>query len=350
MSDQGASPRTHRTGAAVRPSLSDVARLAGVAPITVSRVASGKSNVKIDTRDRVLSAMDELGYRPNRAARALRTGRYGTIGIVASTLATYGNMRTIEGITVAARDAGFSTTLMSTEVFARDDSSTARDFLALHDIDGIIVILEASALEQSDLRFPDSFPVVVADGGGASQYPLVDSDQQSGAALATAHLLSLGHSTVFHIAGPASSFAAAQRATAWRATLEKAGAPVPPEFVGDWTSGSGHRLGAELAAMPEVTAIFAANDQMALGAMLAMHEAGRDIPRDVSVVGFDDTPDSGAFWPPLTTVRQHFDIVGSRLVEALIGQFDDGQVEQSTRIVPVELVVRASTAAPAHRP
>jgi DNA-binding LacI/PurR family transcriptional regulator len=171
----------------------------------------------------------------------------------------------------------------------------------------------------------------------------VDSDQHGGARLATEHLLDLGHETVRHIGGPSNAFSATSRAAGWREALLARGVTPPSVLVGDWTADSGHRLGAVLAADPQVTAVFAANDQMALGVMRALHEAGRRIPAEVSVVGFDDTEDSDSYWPPLTTVHQDFAEVGRRCVDSLLREIDheDGQLRQ--HIVPTSLVVREST-------
>ncbi|WP_136706284.1 substrate-binding domain-containing protein [Agromyces sp. H66] len=174
---------------------------------------------------------------------------------------------------------------------------------------------------------------------------MVDTDQAHGARLATEHLLGLGHRTVWHVAGPERSYSATRRRESWARTLHEHGAEVPPVQVGDWTSESGHALGVELARDPEVTAIFAANDQMALGVLRALHEAGRAVPAEVSVVGFDDMAESASFWPTLTTVRQFFGEVGRRSVETLLHEVEGGR-PRGTTLVDTELVVRASTAAP----
>jgi DNA-binding LacI/PurR family transcriptional regulator len=186
--------------------------------------------------------------------------------------------------------------------------------------------------------------VVVIDSGAGPGYTAVDTDQALGARQATEHLLGLGHRQVWHIAGPDTSFSAVHRAESWAQTLRAAGIAPPAVRRGDWTSESGYAQGLELGHDPEVTAIFAANDEMALGAMRALHELGRDIPGDVSVVGFDDMDVAGSFWPPLTTVRQDFAAVGSLSLRKLLGKVADADQPNDTTIVPTELVVRASTA------
>ncbi|GIG61658.1 LacI family transcriptional regulator [Longispora fulva] len=324
----------------------DVARVAGVAPITVSRVANGQDTVQEATRQRVLAAMAQVGYQPNTAARALATGRFGTLGVVTFTMASYGNSRTIAATVAAAEKQGYSVTLLTARSVSGGEVADAVERLHKQAVDGIIVIVEARLIEGGALSLPPGLPIVVADSGGASQYCVVDSDQAGGARQATEHLLGLGHRTVWHIAGPGTSFSATAREEAWRDTLRSAGVQPPRVLVGDWTNHSGYLHGRELARDPDVTAIFAANDQMALGAMRALHEAGRSIPGDVSVVGFDDMEDSDSFWPPLTTVHQSFDEVGRLCVEGLLHEIrhDTGQLR--TRIVPTSLVVRQSTAPP----
>jgi DNA-binding LacI/PurR family transcriptional regulator len=332
--------------ARTRPSMADVARVAGVAPMTVSRVANGLSNVEDSTREKVLAAMAALGYRPNTAARALATGRFGMIGVITFTLATYGNSRTIGAIATAAEERGYSVSLLPVHAASQGEVRGAFDRLTKQAVDGVIVIVEARLLDSSGLSLPPGVPVVVADSGGASQYCVVDSDQTGGARQATSHLLGLGHHNVWHIAGPSTSFSASSRRAGWRATLRSRGIKAPKVLVGDWTNESGYVHGQTLAADPEVTAIFAANDQMALGAMKALHEAGRDIPGDVSIVGFDDMEDADAFWPPLTTIHQRFDEVGRRCVDSLMHEMHHDTGELRKHVVPTELVVRRSTAPP----
>ena len=338
--NQTEAPAGRRRG----PSMADVAREASVSGQTVSRVSNGRNNVDAETRERVLAAMRKLGYRPNSAARALRTGRFHSIGVIMFTLSSYGNMRTLDAIASAAADAGYSITLIPVPHPTQGEVSVALERLSEEAVDGVIIIVEAHLLDESDVALPPDLPVVVVDSAGRDR-PIVDTDQAHGARLATEHLLGLGHGTVWHVAGPERSYSATHRREAWEATLRAHGADVPPVLVGDWSSESGHELGLELARNPEVTAIFAANDQMALGVLRALHEAGRAVPAEVSVVGFDDMEESRSFWPPLTTVRQFFGEVGRRSVEALLHEVESGERDDST-LVATELVVRDSSAAP----
>ena len=331
----------------------DVARHAGVSAQTVSRVANGMNNVEEATRQRVLASMRAVGYRPNGAARALKYGRFHTIGVIMFTLETLGNVRTLDAIAREAAAADYSVTLMPVPDPTLGAVSGAYRRLSEQAVDGVIIIFEASLLDRVEITLPPGLPVVVIDSNAGSGYAVVDTDQAEGARLATEHLLSLGHRQVWHIAGPTTSFSATHRADSWRATLQRAGVVPPPIIYGDWSTESGHRAMRELAAQGDVTAVFAANDQMALGAMKALHELGRDIPADVSVVGFDDMDESRAFWPPLTTVHQNFREVGRVAMERILTQIEDPDAAPHTTLIPTELVVRESTgpapsAAPTH--
>ena len=209
------------------------------------------------------------------------------------------------------------------------------------------MIREVHLLDAVDLTLPPGVPVVVVDSDAGDRYPVVDCDQSEGARLAVRHLLDLGHETVFHVTGPDDSFSSARRAGAWRTVLEEAGRTPPECEHGDWSAESGYRAGLRLAARPDCTAIFAANDQMALGVLRALHEHGRRVPEDVSVVGFDDIPDAGSFTPPLTTVRQDWTEVGRRCVQGLLDQMRRHTLEPGTVLVPTALIPRKSTAPPA---
>ncbi|MFB8146819.1 LacI family DNA-binding transcriptional regulator [Microbacterium sp. NPDC056003] len=330
-------------------SMADVARHAGVSSQTVSRVANGLTNVDDATRERVLSSMRAVGYRPNGAARALKYGRFHTIGVIMFTLETLGNVRTLDAIATEAAAADYTVTLMPVPDPTMGAVSGAYRRLSEQAVDGIIIIFEASLLDRVEITLPPGLPVVVIDSNAGSGFAVVDTDQALGARQATEHLLGLGHRQVWHIAGPTSSFSAGHRVESWRATLEQAGIIPPPLVHGDWTTESGHRAALELAGRDDVTAIFAANDQMALGAMKALHELGRDIPNQVSVVGFDDMDESRAFWPPLTTVRQNFREVGRIAMERLLAQIDDPDAPSQTTLIPTELVVRESSGPPPAR-
>jgi DNA-binding LacI/PurR family transcriptional regulator len=327
-------------------SMADVARLAGVSSQTVSRVSTGHPGVVAATRQQVLAAMQQLGYRPNSAARALKLGEFRTIGVILFTLSTTGNSRTVEAIAGHAAEQGYAITLIPVAVPTQDGVLGAFTRLGELAVDGIIVIMEVHLLDAATVTLPPGVPVVVVDSDAGDRYPVVDTDQADGARQAVRHLLGLGHRTVWHVTGPAESFAADRRANAWRDTLRQAGRPIPELRRGDWSAESGYHAGLALASEPACTAVFAANDQMALGVLRAFHERGRAIPADVSVVGFDDIPDSASYLPPLTTVHQDFAEVGRRCVQSLLRQIRNEPEGPGTALVPTRLVPRASTAAP----
>jgi DNA-binding LacI/PurR family transcriptional regulator len=331
-----------------RVSMADVARLAGVSAQTVSRVSNGHPGVVESTRARVLDAMAELGYRPNSAARALKSGSFRTIGVILFSLATTGNVRTLEAIAASAAAEGYAITVIPVEAPTQGGVHGAFTRLGELAVDAIILLMEVHLLDVAQVSLPPGVQVVVADSDAGDRYAVVDTDQADGSRQAVEHLLGLGHATVHHLAGPAASFAAERRAAAWRRTLEAAGREVPPVEHGDWSAASGYEAGLRLAARDDCTAVFAANDQMALGLLRALHDAGRHVPADVSVVGFDDLPDSGEFRPPLTTVHQDFAEVGRRCVEQVLRQVRDGVRETGTRLVPTRLVERATTAPPSN--
>ncbi len=211
-------------------------------------------------------------------------------------------------------------------------------------VDGIIVIMEVHLLDSSTISLPPHVQVVVVDSDAGARYSVVDADQRGGAQAAVRHLLDLGHRTVWHLAGPADSFAAQRRTDAWRDVLEQADRSVPELLHGDWSAESGYRAGQSLP--EECTAIFAANDQMALGLLRALNERGRRVPEDVSVVGFDDIAEAASFIPPLTTVHQDFAEVGRRCVDGVLRQIRNNATEYGVTLVPTRLVVRDSTAPP----
>ncbi|MEV4415991.1 LacI family DNA-binding transcriptional regulator [Catellatospora sp. NPDC049609] len=329
-----------------RVSMADVARLAGVSSQTVSRVSTGHPSVVGSTRQQVLAAMKELGYRPNSAARALKSGQFRTIGVILFTFSSTGNSRTLEAIATHAAQEGYAITLIPVAVPTQDSVVGAFTRLGELAVDGVIVIMEVHLLDSATVTLPPHVQVVVVDSDAGDRYTVVDTDQADGARQAVTHLLDLGHCTVWHVAGPEESFAAERRAQAWRDTLTAAGREVPAPLRGDWSAESGYQAGLVLADRPDCTAVFAANDQMALGVLRALHERGRSVPGEVSVVGFDDIADATSFIPPLTTVHQDFAEVGRRCVQGILHQIDSGEAAPGTTLVPTRLVVRASTAPP----
>lgn len=317
-----------------------VAGRAGVSGQTVSRVVNGSPRVDPATRERVERAMVELGYRPHRAARALRTGRSQTIGLVVTTLATVGNSRMLQATAEAAEERGYALTVITVA-----DAGIGGAFERLRDqgVDGAIVLNEASALTHASDQ-PEGLRLVVVDAAADSGFRVVSSDHAGGAAAATGHLLQLGHPVVHHLAGPEGAFAASERERGWRETLQAAGVEAPPVVRGDWSADSGHAAGSALA---QASAVFSANDQMALGLIRAFVDQGRRVPDDVSVIGFDDVPDAANYLPPLTTVRQDFAALAAAAVTALVAEIEGEAPAHAdasdVHLVATHLIERLST-------
>jgi DNA-binding LacI/PurR family transcriptional regulator len=320
--------------------MADVARLAGVSQQTVSRVLNDSPHVRPATRERVLEAIGKLGYRPNRVARALVTGRSHTLGVLSFDTTLYGPASTLFAIERAAHDAGYFVSIASLRAPDAQSLRLGIEGLLEQGVEGVLVIAPLQAAGQGLLELPADVPVVATEAAPPGDVPLVAVDQVAGARLATQHLLELGHATVVHVAGPTGWFEAADRVRGWRDALRAAGAEAPPPLEGDWSARSGYAAGRRLA---DATAVFAANDQMALGVLRALHELGRRVPEEISVVGFDDIPEAAYFSPPLTTVRQRFDEIGARALRLLLVRIEDG-AGRTGEIVRPELVIRASTA------
>jgi DNA-binding LacI/PurR family transcriptional regulator len=330
--------------------MSDVAQLAGVSHQTVSRVLHDSPAVRPETRARVLEAMKELDYRPNSAARALVTGRTRTLGVISFDTTLYGPASTVLGIERAAHDAGYFIIIVSLPSLTHESVRGALDRLRDRGVDGIVVIAPQETAADALRGLAPGVPVVAAEAGPGDAIPVAEVDQVAGARLATEHLLELGHRGVAHIAGPDDFMEAQERIAGWRAALAGAGIAAPTPYVGDWSARAGYELGQRLLQeQPEATAVFAANDPMALGLLRAMRERGLSAPEDVSVVGFDDVPEAEYFSPPLTSIRQDFDEIGRRSLGLLLEQMKrrDGARERPRRfVVAPELVVRQSTAPP----
>jgi DNA-binding LacI/PurR family transcriptional regulator len=332
------------------PVMADVARRAGVSHQTVSRVLNDHPNVRSDTRERVLSAIEDLGYRRNFAARALVMRHTRTLGVVSFDTTLFGPASTVYGIEQAARAAGYFVSVVSLKKLTRSSVREAIGYLTDHGVDGIVVVAPQRSAARALADVPIGVPAVAVEGGRAAGGPVVSVDQADGARQAVEHLLELGHATVWHIAGPAAWLEAEARVKGWRQALTAADRMVPELLRGDWSPRSGYEAGHQLARVRGLTAVFVANDQMALGLLRAFTEVGIKVPEQVSVIGFDDIPEAEFFSPPLTTVRQDFGEVGRRCLEVLVRRIelhtDDGA---ERALVPAELVVRASTGRPDRR-
>ncbi|WP_181139307.1 LacI family DNA-binding transcriptional regulator [Streptomyces sp. Ru72] len=343
-------PGVGRGAGSAAPRSADVAQLAGVSRKTVSRVLNNEPYVSDEARRRVLAAADELGYRLNHAARALASGRTRSIGVIALGTAGYGTASLLVGIEQAVRDAGYALRVVNTPDGDPEGIAGAVESLLEQGVDGVVV---SEPIVEGEVSVRLDVPVLFLGAPPAFTAPRTVTASVGACALAraaTEHLLDLGHATVHHLAGPRRWYASKDRIEGWRAALAARGAHEPPLVEGDWSADSGYAAGLELASDSSVTAVFAAGDEMAIGLIHALREAGRRVPEDVSVVGFDGNPVFAYVSPPLTTVRQPFDAAAREGIRLLVHAIEKPDTElPPTSDPPVELVVRGSTAPPPSR-
>jgi DNA-binding LacI/PurR family transcriptional regulator len=332
-------------GRGQRPaSILDVAAAAGVSYQTVSRVINSHPNVRPATRELVLAAIEELGFRPNRAARVLRGGPARSVTVLTPNTSLYGYQSALQGIEEAARAAGFAVGVRVVESALPHEVADAVT-RAIEPGGSLIVIAYDQAGTMALDAVPPDYPMAALVEAPARapgpERPWVWLDDRKAAVQATRYLLSLGHQTVHYLAIPSSTHTS-QRQAGWHEALVEAGAPVPAPLQCGWTPRSGYEAGRALAADPEVTAVLCGNDDLALGVMRAMHAAGRAIPGDVSVVGFDDTPVAEFLTPPLTTVRLDFNELGRASFALLLALLERNDALPHTRRPEPELIIRES--------
>ncbi len=340
------------SGAAPRGAVMvDVARLAGVSQKTVSRVVNRAPHVRPDVVERVNRAIAELDYRPNGAAQALARARTHTIGVLALGTPLYGPSRRVLNLEHEARRLGWTLALTSVPDLSATEVARGIEILLQRNVEGLVVEVPTHLVD-IDPHVLHGMPVVTSAGliPGLPLQALVDTNQTEISAEVTTYLLDLGHETVWHVGGPRDWDAAVKRQDGWRSALVGRGRRVPEPEHGDWTAASGYRAGVRLAALPDVTAVFAANDSMAMGLLRAFHEAGRRVPDDVSVVGFDDVPDAEFQMVPLTTVTVDTEDPERRIFAELLRMIEGAPAPaQPVTVAQHRLVVRASTG-PAPRP
>lgn len=334
-----------------KPSITDVARIAGVSFQTVSRVINNASDVSAETRRRVLEVIEETGYRRNRVATALKTSRSSSIGIVASDSARFGPIGTLVALEKEARLQGYGTTVVTVEEPYAGSMEDALEALEDLGVAGIAVIAPLVSMAAPVRNAKVQVPVEVIAAGVSSTPNFVTSseDQELGARMVTEHLIDLGHTDIAHFGGASDWFDATARKRGWEAALSQAGL-APGLFIeGDWSPGFAYRAGLDLVDEHRLPgAIFAASDHTALGLIRAFTERGLRIPDDISVVGFDDVEGSDYFSPPLTTVRQDFSALAKSSLNVLLAVIEGRDVEPS--MGAPTLVVRASAGKPRGRP
>lgn len=336
-------------GASSRASMADVARRSGVSAQTVSRYFTGSGYVSAETRDRIREAVDHLGYRPNRTARNLRTRRSDTVGVLAVGPLIYGMADTLAGLSEAARRADFPVVIAHLDVAADDPGAAAEirravDFFVSAPMDGIVMTSPYLGIEDLLDHLHDNLPVVTVSGRPTRPDDAVYADSYAAGTVATRHLVELGHRRLLHLAGPEDRNEAFDRARGYHDVLDENGLTPLPLVRGDWGPASGHAAGT--AVDPTTfTAVVAGNDQMALGFISALRARGLVAPRDYSIVGVDDMPDTQFFDPPLTTVAMDFRRVGAEAFR-VVHERIHGAAPQGQLVVAPLLVVRGSTAPP----
>lgn len=328
----------------------DVARLAGVSHQTVSRLLQGYEGIRPQTRERVQKALAELDYRPNLAARSLATNRSRRIGALVYELLEVGPSKTIQGASDAARHAGYLLDIVTLDPRDDDAVEQALSVLRTQDLAGIVAFapmdLLSDRIQQADFSVPVMLETDVDQAAAAAHTSVSDSGMQQ----IVDHLVGLGHRRIFHLSGPLEWWASRNRAQAYEAALAGHGLRSVGSIEGSWSSASGYRAGMELPLDKGVTAVVAGNDQMALGLLRALAERGVSVPGDMSVTGFDDTPESAYYQPPLSTVRIDYEQQGRALMNRLLAtvgtahEFDVATAEAAAD-APL-LVVRDSTAPP----
>ncbi|MBB2903385.1 LacI family transcriptional regulator [Kineococcus radiotolerans] len=334
------------------PGLVDVARAAGVSHMTVSRVLNGHPMVKDETRQRVLAAVQELGYRRNSIARALHGDVSGTLGVVLAGEELFELPKVLLGIETAAKDAGYWVNLAAWHGGSADDLTETVNRLIDQSVDGIAFVADRPLAAEALSSVNSRVPVAVVMSGAVANEKLasVEIDQVAGARAVTRHLLDLGHRRLVHLSGPERVYDAHARVVGFREEMRAAGEQARV-LEGDLTPDSGYTLMRQLLggqasssvrageALP--TAVFAGNDMMAMGALKALTEAGLRVPDDVSLVGFDDSPGMTHLVPPLTTVRQNFTLLGATVIDLVLTMLAGAAPVH--RLIPPELIVRAST-------
>ena len=336
------------------PTVKDVASKANVSPGTVSNVLTGKRPVAPATKERVLHVIEELGYQPNILARSLINRRSDTIAVVASGLEYFGPSQAVTGIEREADNHGYSVLLELIPWLDRGQTKRTLAMLAGRQVDGIIWAVpeirdnRAWLLDEDLHRLP---PIVFMSMAPRPGVHVVAAGNRYGARLATKHLIARGRRRIGHISGPADWWEVQERHAGWQEALAEAGLPCDESqvYMGDWYASSGELgLNALLRRLPDLDAVFAGNDQMALGALRAAHLAGRGVPADLAVVGFDNLHESAYFWPPLTTINQHLKAVGGAAVRALNELIDARLTGEYAPTLTIdaqrpELIVREST-------
>jgi len=352
----------HKNSAKAKPlrrriTIKDVAEAAGVSTQTVSRVMNNRPDVAPETLVRVQQVIKDTGYAPNILARSLIRGRSHILGVVAYGLEYFGPSRVLTGIEQQAAEMGYSISLNLLHQPETNDVDQLLNSLLARQVDGVIWAIPEigqnrswSHTQKTNFQAPIAF---ISGMAGQAPFPLIGIDNYAIGRMATEHLLAGGARRVGIVTGLLDWWESQQRQQGWRDTLIAHGLPVEERLiaVGDWHPKSGEQaLYQLLAQCPDLDAVFASNDQMALGVLHAAHRLGRRIPEDLSIVGVDNTPDSAHYWPPLTTVRQRLREAGALIVQEIDTLIETADDQEETappapvvKLLQPELIIRESS-------
>ena len=325
-----------------KPNIYDVARLAEVSHQTVSRVLNNQPNIRPATKARVEAAMAQLGYQPNPAARSLVTAKSNMLGLLVSDTGLYGPAGMLNAMERQARQAGYFAITVAVRFDSPESWAEGLQHLSRMHVEGIATIaLQSEVLKMAAKIMPNVKMVAIDTDDEASKVDSVGIDNLGGGYMATRHLIELGHCKILHIAGPVTSSEAQNRRRGYEQAMKEAG--LEASIVqGDWTAETGFRVGIELnLELTGYTGIFTANDQLSLGMLKAFNMRSVKVPNDVSLVGFDDIPESAYFNPPLTTIRQDFNQLGEVAIELLLSDLAGTKRKKVETLKPT-LVVRDS--------
>lgn len=328
------------------PTLYDVAKVAGVSHQTVSRYVKGHTNIGPEIRVRIEAGIAELGYKPNLNARSLATSRSHRIGALVYEIGEVGPARIIEGASVAAREAGYILDIVSLDPTDGHAIEQSISLLNQNVLAGIMVFAPTTGVLAALEKISFSIPVLIESGDNETQGSIGPNANATAVGLVLDHLISLGHRRFFQISGPLDWLASRDRARAYLEIMKRRGLKSVGTVEGDWTSQSGYDAGLAMPLGLKATALVAANDQMALGAIAALSERGVRIPQEMSVVGFDAIPESKFFIPPLTTVWLDFEMQGRIAISKLLGAITGVDAPDAAKALTPRLLLRASSTTP----
>ena len=329
------------------PTLYDVANLAGVSHQTVSRLVKGHTNIRPEIRERVEAAIATLNYKPNLVARSLATAKSHRIGaLFFDRFDEVGPTRSVQAASDRAREAGYLLDIVGLDPRDVNEIDSAIELVSQGDVAGIMVFAPTDAVLTAIQKRTFAVPVYIESDTVRPIDAVRPTANAIGTRLLTEYLSSLGHKRFVHVAGPLDWFAARGRRAEYLSVIAELGLESLGVFEGDWSPQSGYLAGLQIPLDQGITAVVSGNDQMALGIFMALRERGVRVPEEISVVGFDDIPESKFFYPPLTTVRIDFDRQGRISMERLLTMIDPSVVLTELEPLVAELVLRESVSPP----